>query len=41
MYEDRGFLYWLKSGFAFTLPIQVLGVIGLLVWVWSILSATK
>ena len=41
MYEDRGFFYWLKSGFAFTLPIQVLAAIGLLVWVWSILSATK
>ena len=41
MYEDRGFFYWLKSGFAFTLPIQVLAAIGLLVWGWSILSATK
>lgn len=41
MYEDRGFSYWLKSGFAFTLPIQVLAAIGLLVWIWSILSVTK
>ncbi|MCX6971719.1 MAG: hypothetical protein NTV93_16400 [Verrucomicrobia bacterium] len=41
MYEERGFLYWLKSGFAFTLPLQVLGVIGLLVWIWSVLSAVK
>lgn len=41
LYEERGFNYWLKSGFAFTLPIQVLGAIGLLVWVWSILSAAK
>ena len=41
MYEERGFVYWLKSGFAFTLPLQVLGVIGLLVWIWSVLSAVK
>ncbi len=41
MYEERGFSYWLKSGFAFTLPIQVLAAIGLLVWVWSILSSVK
>ncbi len=41
MYEERGFNYWLKSGFAFTLPIQVLGAIGLLVWVWSVLSTAK
>lgn len=41
MYEERGFTYWLKSGFAFTLPIQVLGAIGLLVWIWSILSSAK
>ena len=41
MYEDRGFFYWLKSGFAFTLPIQVLAAVGLLVWIWSILSAAK
>jgi chromosome segregation ATPase len=41
MYEERGFFYWLKSGFAFTLPLQVLGVIGLLVWIWSVLSAVK
>jgi len=40
-YEDRGFSYWLKSGFAFTLPIQVLGAIGLLVWILSIFSAAK
>ncbi|MFZ4776441.1 MAG: hypothetical protein ACOYM3_13800 [Terrimicrobiaceae bacterium] len=41
MYEERGFAYWLKSGFAFTLPIQLLAAIGLLVWVWSILSSVK
>lgn len=41
MYEDRGFIYWLKSGFAFTLPLQILAGIGLLVWIWSTLSVTK
>ena len=41
MYEDRGFFYWLKSGFAFTLPLQVLAAIGLLVWIWSVLSTAK
>jgi len=35
--EEHGFLYWLKSGFAFTLPLQILGIIGLVIW---ILSAT-
>ena len=41
LYEDRGFFYWLKSGFAFTLPIQVLAAIGLLVWIWSVFSTAK
>lgn len=36
--EERGFNYWLKSGFAFTLPIQVIGVIALLVYIWSVSS---
>jgi len=40
LYEERGLLYWLKSGFAFTLPLQILGVLGLLIWIWS-LSAVK
>jgi hypothetical protein len=34
--EERGFKYWAKSGFAFTLPLQIIGVLGLLLWVWSI-----
>jgi predicted RNase H-like nuclease (RuvC/YqgF family) len=34
----KDFLYWLKSGFAFTLPLQVLALLGLLVWIWSLLS---
>lgn len=37
--EDHSPMYWLKAGFAFTLPLQVLGVLALAVWVWSILSA--
>ncbi len=41
MYEERGFSYWLKSGFAFTLPIQVLTAVGLLIWIWSLLSVAK
>jgi len=40
-YEDRGFFYWLRSGFAFTLPLQVLGLLGLLVWVWAIASTAR
>ena len=36
--EERGFIYWLKSGFAFTLPIQVIGVLALLVYIWSVSS---
>lgn len=34
--EERGFNYWLKSGFAFTLPIQVIAVVTLLVYIWSV-----
>jgi DNA repair exonuclease SbcCD ATPase subunit len=36
--EDRGFTYWLKNGFAFTLPLQAIGVIALLVYIWSVTS---
>lgn len=41
MYEDRGFIYWVKNGFAFTLPLQVLGLLGLILWAWSIMAAAK
>ncbi|MEI6072656.1 MAG: hypothetical protein WCS31_12740 [Verrucomicrobiae bacterium] len=37
-YEERGFAYWLKSGFAFTLPIQLLSVAGLVIWIWFSLA---
>jgi hypothetical protein len=34
--EERGFRYWAKSGFAFTLPLQIIGVLGLLFWIWTV-----
>ncbi|MFV0415168.1 MAG: hypothetical protein ACK5NG_02245 [Chthoniobacterales bacterium] len=33
--ESRGFNYWLKAGFAFTLPLQVLALLAILVWLFS------
>jgi small-conductance mechanosensitive channel len=33
--DERSFVYWLRSGFAFTLPIQIIAVISLLVYIWS------
>lgn len=35
--ESRDFSYWLKSGFAFTLPLQAIGLAALVVWIWSLL----
>ncbi len=32
--EQRDFLYWLKSGFAFTLPLLLLGIVTLLLVLW-------
>jgi small-conductance mechanosensitive channel len=32
--EERGFKYWIKSGFAFTLPLQILALLGMAIWVW-------
>lgn len=37
--EDRSFTYWLRNGFAFTLPLQVIAVIFLLVHIWTATSA--
>ena len=34
--EERGFGYWLKSGFAFTLPLQIVGLAALAIWAWSL-----
>lgn len=36
--DSRDFLYWLKSGFAFTLPLQVIGLAVLAVWLWSVFA---
>lgn len=33
--DEKGFFYWLKSGFAFTLPVQILGIAALVIWVLS------
>ncbi len=37
--EERSFFYWLRSGFAFTLPLQIIAVILLLVYIWSATAA--
>jgi chromosome segregation ATPase len=34
--EERGFKYWAKSGFAFTLPLQIIGILGLIIWLWTL-----
>lgn len=34
--DDKGFIYWLKSGVAFTLPLTIVGILGLIVWIWAI-----
>lgn len=36
---EHSFGYWLKSGFAFTLPLQILGLLGLIVWLLSIFGS--
>lgn len=41
VYEEHGFAYWLKSGFAFTLPLQALALLGLLLWAWTAVAAGK
>jgi cell division protein FtsB len=37
--HDHTFLYWLKAGLAFTLPLLLLGLIALFVYCWHIFSA--
>ncbi len=32
---DKSFFYWLKAGFAFTLAPTIVGILGLLIWIWS------
>lgn len=36
---SKDFAYWLKSGFAFTLPLQILGLGGIIVWIFQLLTA--
>ena len=33
--SEKGFFHWFKSGFAFTLPLQVIGWLALLLWIYS------
>lgn len=37
--RSQGFMYWLQSGLAFTLPLLSLGVLALLIWIWHMLTA--
>lgn len=37
--EDRGFVYWLRTGFAFTLPLQAIALVALLVYIWSVTAS--
>jgi DNA repair exonuclease SbcCD ATPase subunit len=37
--EEHSFVYWLRSGFAFTLPLQIIAAISLLVYIWSSTTA--
>jgi DNA repair exonuclease SbcCD ATPase subunit len=39
MDEDRGFTYWLRTGFAFTLPLQAIALVALLVYIWSVTAS--
>lgn len=34
-FEDRSFGVWLKMGFAFTLPLQILALVALLLHIWA------
>jgi hypothetical protein len=34
--EERGFSYWLKAGFAFTIPLQIIALGALAIWAWSL-----
>ena len=36
--EEQGFAYWLRSGFAFTLPLQAVGLVFAAVILWAVLS---
>ncbi len=36
--SDKSFVYWLKAGLAFTLPLLLLGFIALFIFCWSLLA---
>jgi predicted nucleic acid-binding Zn-ribbon protein len=38
--SDMGFVYWLRNGLAFTLPLLSLGTVALFVWIWHLLTAS-
>lgn len=38
---DQGFAYWLRNGVAFTLPLILLGLAGLLIWIWHLASGPR
>ena len=35
---DHSFLYWLKAGVAFTLPLVIVALVGLIIFCWRILA---
>lgn len=37
--HGQGFMYWLQSGVAFTLPLVVLGLVALIIWSWHLLTS--
>ncbi len=37
--SDAGFVYWLRNGLAFTLPLLSLGTVALFIWIWHLLTA--
>ncbi len=38
--SDRGFVYWLKAGFAFTLPLLLVCLFGLFIFIWKMISGS-
>ena len=37
---DHTFLYWLKAGVAFTLPLILIGLAGLCIFLWRSISGS-
>ena len=38
--SDRNFLYWLKAGFAFTLPLLLILMLGLCILIWRVAAGS-